>query len=159
MNVNTVIIVGRVTADPQLRTTPNGQPVSSFSIATNRQWKDKNGAKQEEVEFHNVVVWGKQAEIAAQYLKKGALVFIEGRLKTRSWVDKQNVNHKTTEIICERLQLGPRAMGTGSPTSSAATPQASAGKKSDGEAPQLPPIEEIPTVDIEDDIKMDDLPF
>jgi single-strand DNA-binding protein len=156
MNVNKAIIVGRVTADPQLRTTPSGQPVTSFSVATNRQWKDKNGAKQEDVEFHNVVAWGKTAEIASQYLKKGAMVFVEGRLKTRSWADKQNQTHRTTEIICERLQLGPRAAGTGGVDMGAGR----AGKKADepAEAPQAP-IEEIPTVDIEDDIKMDDLPF
>ena len=155
MNINKAIIVGRTTADPQLRTTPGGQPVTTFSVATNRQWKDKNGAKQEEVEFHNVVAWGKLAEIASQYLKKGAMVYIEGRLKTRSWVDKQNANHKTTEIICEQLQLGPRAAGGGASGNFGGSPAAE--KKA--EAPQVAPLEEIPTVDIEDDIKMDDLPF
>ncbi len=152
MNINKVLLVGRVTADPQLRSTPGGQSVSSFSLATNRTWKDKAGAKQEEVEFHNVVVWGRQAEIAVQYLKKGAMVYIEGRLRTRSWTDKQNQTHKTTEVICEQLQLGPRAAGT---------TLASAGFKpqEDKTEASKAPVEEIPTVDIEDDIKMEDLPF
>ncbi len=151
MNINKVILVGRVTADPQLRSTPGGQSVSSFSIATNRTWKDKMGAKQEDVEFHNVVVWGKQAEIAVQYLKKGAMVFVEGRLQTRSWTDKQNATHKTTEVICEQLQLGPRPTGT----------LANAGFKPQEDKAEAPKAqaEEIPTVDIEDDIKMEDLPF
>ena len=113
MNLNKVLIVGRVTADPQLRTTPGGQSVSGFSIATNRVWTDKSGAKQEDTEFHNVVVWGRQAEIATQFLTKGAMVLVEGRLQTRSWTDKTGGQRKTTEIICERLQLGPRAQGVG----------------------------------------------
>ena len=89
MDLNKVIIVGRVTADPQLRTTPGGQSVTTIGVATNRVWNDKNGQKQEETEFHNVVLWGRTAEVAAQFLVKGATVLIEGRLRTRSWTDKQ----------------------------------------------------------------------
>lgn len=114
MNLNKIIIVGRVTADPQVRTTPSGQSVTTIGVATNYTWNDKNGAKQEEVEFHNVVLWGRQAEVAGQYLRKGATVLIEGRLRTRSWTDKQGQQKRTTEIIAERLQLGPRPMGGGS---------------------------------------------
>ncbi len=153
MDLNKVFIIGRMTADPQLRTTPSGQAVTTFGVATNRRWRDKAGASQEDTEFHTVVAWGRQAEIATQYLKKGAMVLIEGRLRTRTWVDKQNQNHKTTEIICERLQLGPRAMGSGSP----AGPAQSVPKQAD--AAQAVAADEIPTVDIEDDIKMEDLPF
>lgn len=153
MNLNKVFILGRVTADPQLRTTTSGAAVTSFSIATNRLWKDKSGARQEDTEFHNIVAWGRQAEVATQYLKKGAIVLIEGRLQTRTWADKQNQNHRTTEIICERLQLGPRATGT----SAGALMQSE--KKDAGAPVQAPAPEEIPTVDIEDDVKMDDLPF
>src|SRR3989344_5552226 len=109
MNLNKVLIIGRVTADPQLRNTPAGASVTTFGVASNRVWQGKNGQKQEEVEFHSVVAWGRQAEIASQFLVKGALVYVEGRLRTRTWQDKQSQNHKTTEIICERLQLGPRA--------------------------------------------------
>ena len=160
MNINKAIIVGRVTADPQLRNTPGGQSVTSFGVATNRTWKDKMGARQEEVEYHNIVVWGRQAEVASQYLKKGALVFIEGRLRTRSWQDKQGSSHKTTEIICERLQLGPRASGDfggGMGSSSESSPRRSPAGKAAEETDAAP--DEIPTIDIEDDIKMEDLPF
>jgi single-strand DNA-binding protein len=153
MDLNKAFVIGRMTADPQLRTTPSGQPVTTFGVATNRRWKDKSGASQEETEFHTVVAWGRQAEIATQYLKKGAMVLIEGRLRTRSWQDKQNVSHKTTEIICERLQLGPRAAGSGG----AAGQGPSAPKQAD--VVPAAAAEEIPTVDIEDDIKMEDLPF
>src|SRR3989344_4951640 len=124
MNLNKVLIVGRVTADPQVRQTTSGASVSSFSVATNRVWTDKAGAKQEETEFHNVVTWGRQAEIAGQFLTKGSLVLIEGRLQTRSWQDKQGGQRKTTEIICDRLQLGPRPHSTGSTSS----PQAGSGQ-------------------------------
>src|SRR3989344_7716609 len=116
MNLNKVQILGRVTADPQLRSTQSGQAVTSFSVATNRYWKGKDGNRQEETEFHNVVAWGRQAEIAAQYLVKGALVYVEGRLQTRKWQDKQGQDRRTTEIICENIQLGPKAAGGGGPS-------------------------------------------
>jgi len=108
MNYNKAIIVGRVTADPQVRSTPAGQSVTTIGVATNRTWTDKTGQKQEQTEFHNVVIWGRQAEVAGQYLTKGATVLIEGRLQTRSWTDKQGVVRKSTEIMCEQLQLGQR---------------------------------------------------
>src|SRR3989344_7166917 len=112
MNLNKVFLIGRLTADPVLRSTPSGQSVGSFSVATNRTWTDKSGAKQESAEFHNIVVWGRQAELASQYLKKGAMALIEGRLQTRSWQNKEGQNVKTTEVIAERIQFGPRAMGS-----------------------------------------------
>lgn len=156
MNLNKALIVGRVTAEPQLRTTPSGQSVTTFSVATNRVWNGKNG-KQEETEFHNVVAWGRTAEIASQYLTKGAMVYVEGRLQTRSWKDKQDQTHKVTEIICERLQLGPRAAGA---TSGAARPAATGKPEQNPEFDQqAPAVEEIPVIDIEDDIKAEDLPF
>ncbi|HUZ92743.1 MAG TPA: single-stranded DNA-binding protein [Candidatus Paceibacterota bacterium] len=155
MNLNKAIIIGRVTADPQLRTTAGGQPVSSFGIATNRVWTDKSGAKQEETEFHNIVVWGRTAEIAAQYLTKGATVLIEGRLQTRSWTDKTGGQRKTTEIICEKLQLGPRAQGAG--------PRQRGGGFAGGAkaAPVGKASEEIPTINIDEseEVKAEDLPF
>ncbi len=156
MNLNKVFILGRVTADPQLRTTTGGQSVSSFSIATNRVWTDKAGAKHEDTEFHNVVVWGRQAEIATQFLTKGAMVLVEGRLQTRSWTDKQGGARKSTEIICERLQLGPRAQGTGPRTDSGSV-RATAGNP----APKQAATEEIPTINIDEgeEVKPEDLPF
>ena len=113
MDLNKVLLVGRVTADPQLRTTPGGQPVTTLGVATGRTWTDKNGQRQDETEFHNVVLWGRQAEIAGQYLRKGAMVLIEGRLRTRSWTDKNGQQRRTTEVMAERLQLGPRPAGQG----------------------------------------------
>lgn len=149
MNLNKVLIIGRLTADPQLRNTPSGQAVTSFGVATNRVWTDKSGAKQEEVEFHNVVVWGRQAEIVTQFLAKGSLVLIEGRLRTRSWQGQDGQQRKTTEIIAERVQFGPRTQGGrggGQP------PQASAEKAA---------TEEVPTIDIDagEETKTEDLPF
>lgn len=163
MNLNKVIIVGRLTAEPQLRTTPGGQSVASFSVATNRVWNDKNGARQEEVEYHNVVVWGKQAEIASQFMAKGALLMVEGRLRTRSWNDKQGSPRKTTEIICERFQLGPRAgQGGGMGGSRPFGGSNSAASAPDSHKDESP-LEEIPVVDIDaeikDDIKPEDIPF
>ena len=167
MNVNKAIIVGRVTADPQLRTTPGGQAVTSFTVATDRVWTDKAGQKQKEAEFHNVVAWGRTAEVATQYLIKGALVYIEGRLRTRSWTDKQNAVHKTTEIICERLQLGPKPQGSGGGQSGGGgqwqknQPSSPAAGAPPETSSQKPPEEEIPIIDIGDEaeIKAEDLPF
>jgi len=149
MNLNKVFILGRLTADPQLRTTPSGQQVTSFGVATNRVWTDKDGNRQEEAEFHNVVVWGRQAEIAAQFLAKGSLVLIEGHLRTRNWQNNQGQNVKTTEIICERMQLGPRSFATGLKKPAASQ-----------EITDTPLKEELPEIEIdEEDIKAEDLPF
>lgn len=151
MNLNKVFIIGRLTADPELRTTPGGLSVTSFGVATNRVWNDKSGSRQEEVEYHPVVVWGKQAEIASQFLTKGSLVMIEGRLRTRSWQDKQGGQRKTTEIVCERIQFGPRGQGGAAP------------RAPEKGVPQNPaPAEEVPVIDLEDgkeEIKPEDLPF
>lgn len=112
MNLNKAIIIGNLTADPILRNTPSGNPVCNFSVATNRVWTDKNsGAKQQKTEFHNIVLWRRLAEIASQFLTKGSLVMIEGRLETRTWDDQSGGKHYKTEIIADNLQLGPRRMG------------------------------------------------
>jgi single-strand DNA-binding protein len=164
MDLNKVILVGRVTVDPQLKTTPGGQSVTSIGVATNRTWTDKNGAKQEQVEFHNVVMWGRQAEVAAQFLTKGAMVLIEGRLQTRTWTDKQNQQRRTTEVMCERMQLGPRAAGSAPSTSGGQA----GGFRASGSAPhtaapkdELPPMDEIPVINLEEegDIKPEEIPF
>jgi single-strand DNA-binding protein len=111
--VNKVILIGNLGRDPEVRSTPSGQPVANFTIATNRRWKDKNGQRQEQTEWHNIVVWGKQAEIAGQYLTKGKQIYLEGRLQTRSWDDRQTGEKKyRTEIVCENFQmLGSRGGG------------------------------------------------
>jgi single-strand DNA-binding protein len=177
MDLNKVILVGRVTADPQLKTIPSGQSVTTIAVATNRTWVDKAGAKQEQVEFTNVVMWGRTAEIASQFLTKGAMVLIEGRLQTRSWTDKQGQARKTTEVMCERMQLGPRAAAQGtwdSPSQGfggASTRQAtrtsnaptgpSTAPGSSSMSKDLPPMEEIPTINLEEegDIKPEEIPF
>jgi len=129
--VNKVILVGNLGRDPEVRSTPSGQPVASFSLATERRWKDKNGQRQKETEWHNVVVWGKQAEIAGQYLTKGKQIFLEGRLQTRSWDDKQTGEKKyRTEVVCDNFQMlgqrggdfeGGQGQGQGQGTAAAAS--------------------------------------
>ncbi len=108
MNVNKAIIAGNLTRDPETKTTPSGQIVVSFSVATNRIWTDKNGQRQKQTEFHNVVAWGKLAEICQKYLSKGRLVYIEGRLQTRTWEDQAGNKRNRTEIVAEKMQMGPR---------------------------------------------------
>lgn len=108
MNLNKAFVLGNLTRDPELRQTPTGQSVATFGVATNRMWTDNTGNKQTQTEFHNVVVWGRLAEIASQYLGKGRLVLIEGRITTRSWQDQQGQKKYRTEIVAENMQLGPR---------------------------------------------------
>lgn len=114
--VNKAIVIGNLGSDPEVRATASGQKVASFSIATNESWVDKNGQKQERTEWHNIVVWGKQAENCAKYLKKGRQAYIEGRLQTREWTDKEGGKRKTTEIVAQTVQFlgGPRGESSGS---------------------------------------------
>lgn len=103
MDLNKVQIIGRLTVDPELRTTPNGQSVTSFTIATNRNYTDSSGIKQEQAEFHNIVMWWKLAEIASQYLKKGKRAYVEWRLQTRSWEAQDGSKKYKTEIVAENM--------------------------------------------------------
>lgn len=108
MYLNKAIIIGNLTRDPEIKALPSGVKVASFSVATNRVWKDKNGAKQESVDFHNIVVFGRQAEIVGQYMRKGSSILVEGRMQTRSWDDAGGTKKYRTEIIADRIQFGPR---------------------------------------------------
>lgn len=108
MYLNKIFIIGNLTRDVDLRTTPSGKSVANFSVATNRVWTDVSGQKQQDTEFHNVVVWGKMAELCNQYLAKGRLVLVEGRIKTRSWVDSNEQKRTKTEVIAENITFGPR---------------------------------------------------
>src|ERR1044072_3768619 len=108
MNLNKVCLVGRATGDPELRATAGGTSVCSLSMATNRSYKDGAGRKQEQTEFHKVVLWGRYAEIASQFVVKRSELLIEGRLQTRKWQDKAGVTHYTTEIVAEGLNLGSK---------------------------------------------------
>jgi len=159
MNLNKVFIIGRLTADPKLRTTPSGQSVATFAVATNRTWMNKQNEKQEEVQYHNIVVWGRQAEVANQFLKKGGVVMIEGRIQTRSWQDKQGQKQYMTEIISERMQLGPRS-GDFSSSRSGST-SGSERDRSDGSSfKDEGKEEELPEIDIEaGEIRAEDIPF
>ncbi len=112
MSVNKVILVGRLGRDPETRYTGSGQAVANFSVATDESYKDRNGERQKRTEWHKIVVWGKQAEIAQQYLKKGSLVFIEGRIQSREWQDKEGQKRTSFEIVANNFRmLGGRAEG------------------------------------------------
>lgn len=109
MNLNKIFLVGRLTRDPESRALPSGQPVSNFGLATNRVWTNQEtNEKQEQTEFHNIVAFGKLADICNQYLSKGSLALIEGRIQTRSWKNQDNETKYRTEVIAERLQMGPK---------------------------------------------------
>jgi single-strand DNA-binding protein len=144
MNLNKVFLVGNLTRDPEARTTTSGQAVSSFGLATNRVFNDTQGQKQQQTEFHNVVAFGKLAEICNQYLNKGKLILIEGRLNTRSWEGQDGVKKFRTEIIAERMQMGPR--GGGGQTTQTMNNQ--------------PNAADLPTIDAEnEEINAKDIPF
>ena len=115
-SVNKVILIGNLGRDPETRYMPSGDAMVNLNLATTDQWKDKNGEKQEKTEWHRVVIFGKTAEIAGQYLRKGSQVYIEGRLQTRKWTDKDNQERYTTEIVADRMQmLGSRSGGADAP--------------------------------------------
>lgn len=150
MFLNKAIIIGNLTRDPESRAMPNGNKVVTLGVATNRVWKDKTGNKQETTEFHNVVVFGRQAETCGQYLKKGQSVLVEGRIQTRSWADQAGVKKYKTEIVADRVQFGPKAAGGG--TSFAGKgPEEVTGGAGPGEADAI----EYPS----EEINPDDIPF
>lgn len=138
MDLNKVMLIGNVTRDPEVRTIPSGQMVATFAVATNRQWTDQSGQKQEKAEFHNIVAWRKLAEIVQQYVKKGMKVYIEGRMETRSWDDPQGAKKYRTEVVANNMiMLNSKG---GSSAAAAATP------------PE-------PAVDAEQEISIEDIPF
>lgn len=150
MNLNKVFLIGRLTRDPQTKSLPSGQQVCNFGLATDRYFIDKSGQKRQQTEFHNIVLFRRLAEVASQYLTKGSLVMIEGRLQTRSWQDSSGNTRYRTEVITERLQLGPKAAGKVIPPAEAP----SAG------AEELPAKEEIPIIEEEEnEIDVKDIPF
>ena len=156
MFLNKAILIGNLTRDPELKALPNGSKVTSFSLATNRVWKDKNGARQEGTDYHNIVVFGTQAENVARYLIKGSSVLVEGRMTTRSW-DKDNVKHYRTEIIADHVQFGPKP-GVGG----ASAPQVGfAGSQSPhSSAPSNNTKQEVDSIQYPDEeINLDEIPF
>ncbi len=154
MFINKALLYGNLTRDPELKSLPSGMQVCSFSLATNRVYKDRDGARQESTDFHNIVVFGRQAETSAQYLKKGAGAFIEGRIQTRSW-DKDGVKQYRTEIVADRVQFGPRTGGGDGGGQGGAPRSSSTGAgKEDAATPDNGPVD-YP----EEDINPDDIPF
>lgn len=120
MSVNKVILVGRLGRDPESRFTSSGQQVCNFTLATDESFKDRAGERQKRTEWHRIVLWGRLAEISQQYLKRGTLVYVEGRLQTRQWDDRSGNKRTTTEIVANVMRmLSPRAEGTGTPSEAA----------------------------------------
>ena len=167
MNVNKVILVGRLTRDPEIRTTPSGQTVATIGLATSDRWNDKNGQKQERTEFHRVILWGRIAEVAGQYLTKGQEAFFEGRLQTQTFTGKDGVERKTTEIVADSMQLGSRPQGAGASggnytPKSAAPMQQQQRTTPQSNQPSQQMEEEIPTINLDDErdeIRIEDVPF
>ncbi len=151
MYLNKALIIGNLTRDPELKTLPSGIKVCSFSVATNRVWKDQNGARQEAADYHNVVVFGRQAETVAQYMKKGSNLLVEGRMQTRSWDDQATGTKKyRTEVVADRVQFG-NAGGAGGTQGSAPKQSAPQGESEDSN---------LDTIDYpQDDITSEDIPF
>ena len=141
MSVNKVILVGRLGRDPETRFTSGGQAVANFSVATDESYKDRNGERQKRTEWHKIVVWGKQAEIAQQYLKKGSLVFIEGRIQSREWQDKEGQKRTSFEIVATNFRmLGGRGDGMAAGASAGGgAPAARGGDDFDHSAPAEDP--------------------
>jgi len=159
MNLNKAMIIGNLTRDPEVKTTPTGQTVATFGVATNFIWTDQQGQKQERVEFHNVVAWRRLAEICGQYLHKGSKVYIEGRLQTRDWVGQDSVKRYRTEIVADNMIMLDR-VGGAAPMSDEQPPAPEEGSATQGE----------PVIDVEEpvggdsnpaeeDIKVENIPF
>ncbi|MCX6712172.1 MAG: single-stranded DNA-binding protein [Candidatus Vogelbacteria bacterium] len=167
MYLNKALIFGNLTRDPEKRALPSGAAVVSFAVATNRTWKDKNGVKQEDVQYHNIVAFGVQADLIAQYLRKGSSIFVEGRMQTRSWDAPDGVKKYRTEVIVDNFQFGPKhdsstsfgASGQGGGYEpSGGTSQTGSASASKAPAGQQPP--ELETIQYpEEEINPDDIPF
>ena len=156
MNLNKAFIVGNLTKDPESRTLPSGQTLATFSVATNRIW-NKDGAKQQDTQFHNVVVFGKMAETCAKYLNKGKMVLVEGRIQTRSWDAQDGTKKYRTEILAEAIQLGPR---TGQENNAGGAAFTSNRKENYTAKTAQVDKEEIPIIEQEtEQIDVSDIPF
>jgi len=147
MNLNKVFLIGNITRDVELKTTPSGNSVASFGLATNRTWKGKDGQKQEQATFHNIVAWGKTAETIKQYCVKGSTIMIEGRIDNRTYDKKDGTKGYISEIIVENFQFGPKREG-----------QASSAKVT-SEPKHFEEQEDIPIIEDGDEIDVKDIPF
>ncbi|MFC1613523.1 single-stranded DNA-binding protein [Patescibacteria group bacterium] len=163
MDLNKVTIIGRLTRDPEVKTTPSGQTVASFSLATSFTWKDASGVQQKKTEFHNIVAWRKLAEICGQYLVKGKQIYLEGRLETRDWTGQDGIKRYRTEIIADNMiMLGSPQQGqqnysagqaptTAQPATQPQTPQAPVAQNQNKEQQS----EQVG----EEEIRVEDIPF
>ncbi|MEK7130604.1 MAG: single-stranded DNA-binding protein [Patescibacteria group bacterium] len=143
MDLNKVMLIGNLTRDPEVRTTPQGVPVASFGLATNLTWKDQSGNRQTKAEFHNIVAWRKLGETCGQYLKRGSKVYVEGRLQTRSWDDQSGNKKYRTEIILDSMIMLDRKEGGGSYQSSAPSQTEAPQQETETAQPQPPASEEV----------------
>ncbi|MCL5666608.1 MAG: single-stranded DNA-binding protein [Patescibacteria group bacterium] len=165
MDLNKVMIIGRLTRDPEMRTTPNGANVCQFGLATNHVYTNQQtGQKVEQVEYHNIVMWRKLAEIAAQYLKKGRRVYVEGRLQTRSWDGKDGQKHSRTEIIADNMIMLDGGNSAGQAGNGYAQPRPAAARPQNEMSQPSPAAEELPTIQQNEnpqgeDINVEDIPF
>ncbi len=161
MYLNKVLLIGNLTRDPELKALPTGTKVTSLALATNRTWKDQQGMKKESVEYHNIVAFARQAEVIAQYCKKGSSLYVEGRLQTRSWDAADGVKKYRTEIVLESFQFGPKTGGSDTSYSGGSTSSASRGSTiSDAEAPQADSKPDLDTIEYPDEeINLEDIPF
>lgn len=156
MNFNKAVVLGNITKDPELKTTPSGAQVCSFSIATNRAWFNKNtNEKQTEVEFHNIVAWGKTAQLVAQYMRRGSQILIEGRLQTRMWESQDGKKNYRTEVVVENMQFGAK------PARSAPAPYRQESAPSNDFEASLQPVDAPPasSEQSDGDINVEDIPF
>jgi len=162
MNLNKVQLIGRLTRDPEIRTTTSGQTVATIGLATNRTWMDKAGQKQEKSEFHNIVIWGRLAEIAGQYLTKGQEAYFEGRLETRSYTGKDGLEKKVTDIVAENMQMGSRAQGSSQGGGGYQRPAPQQAPVTPANRPAPTQEEAIPTINLDeesDEVRLEDVPF
>ncbi|MDD2753763.1 MAG: single-stranded DNA-binding protein [Candidatus Portnoybacteria bacterium] len=159
MNFNKAIIVGNVTRDIELKTLPSGASVANFSVATNRVYTDKSGAKQQSAEFHNIVAFGKLADICSRYLNKGKMVLVEGRIQTRSWQAQDGSKRYRTEIVMENMQLGPRGGASGDNIGSGSASKAA--PSADEQIPVIDADESMSFGNEEEDggVNVKDIPF
>ena len=157
MNLNRATLIGNLTRDPELRTTTGGKTVVSFSIATNHAWTDQSGQKQEKAEFHNIVAWGKLADICGQFLNKGRKVYIEGRLQTREWEGQDGSKKNRTEIVAENMIMLDRAPAGGA--NAAAAPQAAPAEAAPAEAAPAEAMPESAGASSAEEIRVEDIPF
>jgi single-strand DNA-binding protein len=150
MYLNKAMIIGNLTRDPELRALPSGIKVCSFSVATNRVWKDKDGVRQESADYHNIVVFGRQAETVSQYMRKGSQVMVEGRMQTRSWDDQATGTKKyRTEVVADRVQFGSSGQGSSTTNSKATDSKSQPAKEEELETIEYP----------EEQINAEDIPF